>query len=259
MIDTHCHLDVERFDTDRDAVLARARAAGVEAIVVPAIGPGAWESLLDWADRDRGFHVGLGIHPQLLPELPEADDERHLARLDEVLGRGGAVAVGECGLDGPSATRAPMERQVRVLRAHLALARKHDLPVLLHCLRAQPQLQALLREEAPVPRGLLLHSFSGSAELVKWYLKRGCHFSFAGPVTFAEARRPLDAVRAVPEELLMAETDAPDQAPHPHRGERCEPAHLPLVVEALARARGATMEAMREATTRNARAFFRLG
>jgi TatD DNase family protein len=258
VIDTHCHLDVERFAPDRDAVLERAISAGLKTIVVPAIGPDSWEPLLAWTAREPRVKVALGIHPQLLPELPEADDARHLERLDELLGRGGAIAVGECGVDGPTAARVPFERQERILRAHFALARKHELPVLVHCLRAQPQLQALLRDEAPVPRGLLMHSFSGSADLVRWYSKRGCHFSFAGPVSFAEARRPLDAVRAVPEELLMAETDAPDQAPHPHRGERCEPAHLPLIVEALAKARGATVEAMREVTTRNARTFFRL-
>ena len=97
--------------------------------MVPAIGPAAWEALLELGRcASRGCSVGLGIHPQLLPELPEADDERHLARLDELLGARRAIAVGECGLDGPSAAGAPMERQVRVLRAHFALARKHELP-----------------------------------------------------------------------------------------------------------------------------------
>ncbi|MCC6334049.1 MAG: TatD family hydrolase [Myxococcales bacterium] len=256
MIDTHCHLDVPRFDGDRDAVLARAWAAGVEALVVPAIGPERWEALLEWPAREARVQVGLGIHPQLLPDLPVADDDKHLARLDELLGRGGAIAVGECGLDGPSEAGAPIERQLAVLHAHVELARKHRLPLLLHCYRAHPHLQRYLKREGIPAAGLLLHSYSGSAELSPFYAQAGCHFSFAGPVSFTEARRPLEALRAVPEDRLMAETDAPDQAPHPHRGERSEPAYLPLIVEAMAAARGVSAQAMRALTGANARRFF---
>ncbi len=258
MFDTHCHLDVPRFDGDRQAVLERAWAAGVTGVVIPAIGPEAWEPLLQWPRTDPRVQVGLGIHPQLLPDLDAADDERHLARLDELLGCGGAIAVGECGLDGPSEPGASMERQVRVLKAHFALARKHRLPLLMHCLRAHPHLQRLLKEEPPVERGILMHSYSGSHELVKFYLKHNCVFSFAGPVTFHEARKPLEAVRAVPLDRLMAETDAPDQAPHPHRGERSEPALLPLIIDAMAMARSDDPASFRARLTENTRAFFQL-
>jgi TatD DNase family protein len=102
-----------------------------------------------------------------------------------------------------------------------------------------------------------MHSYSGSRELTPFYVKHGCHFSFAGPVSFAEVRKPLDALRSVPLELLMGETDAPDQAPQPHRGQRNEPAHLPLVLDAMARARGLEPEVLRAATTQTASAFFR--
>jgi TatD DNase family protein len=144
-----------------------------------------------------------------------------------------------------------------VFRAHLRLARAHGLPVLVHCLKAHPTLQRVLAEEPPVPAGLLLHSYSGSAELVPRYARAGCHFSFAGPVSFLEARRPLEALRAVPEALLLAETDAPDQAPHPHRGSRSEPAFLPLIVAAMAAARGVPLEALTATTAANAQRLFR--
>ncbi len=256
MIDTHCHLDVPRFDADRDEVLARAWSAGLTGLVIPAIGPDSWEALLTWPSREPRVQVGLGIHPQLLPALDPADDERHLATLDGLLSRGTAIAVGECGLDGPSEAGAPMDRQVRVFRAHVALARKHRLPLLVHCLGAHPHLQRVLAEEPPIVDGILLHSYSGSGELVPRYAKHGCHFSFAGPVSFQEARRPLDAVRAVPAERLLAETDAPDQAPHPLRGTRNEPALLPLIIDAMAAARGVEAAQLRALTTQNARAFF---
>ncbi|MCI0573565.1 MAG: TatD family hydrolase [Myxococcaceae bacterium] len=261
MIDTHCHLDSPRLAADRAAVLERAWRAGVTGIVVPAVGPDAWdtwEGLLALPAADPRVQVGLGIHPQLLPELPEALDGAHLERLDALLAKGGAVAVGECGLDGATATRgAPMERQLRVLAGHFRLARKHGLPVLVHCLRAQPVLVRFLAEEPLPEAGVLLHSFSGSAELVRDYSARGCHFSFAGPVTFLEGRKPQEAARAVPLERLMVETDAPDQAPHPFRGERNEPAHLRRVVEGLAQARGEPAEELARRTAENARRFFR--
>lgn len=257
MIDTHCHLDVSRFDTDREAVLERAWAAGVTGLVVPAIGPDSWEPLLEWPTRDARVQVGLGIHPQLLPELDPKDDERHLARLDELLGRGVAIAVGECGLDGPSEAGAPMERQLRVFDAHVALARKHRLPLLVHCYRAHPHLQRYLKANAIPEAGLLMHSYSGSGDLTPFYVRAGCHFSFAGPISFPEVRRALDALKKVPLDRLLVETDAPDQAPHPHRGQRNEPAWLPLVVEGLARGLGQASDAVAALTLENTRRFFR--
>ena len=245
-----------RFDADRTEVLSRAWAAGVTGMVVPAIGPTAWEALLGWPVRDPRVQVGLGIHPQLLPSLREDQDEKHLVLLDSLLMRGGAIAVGECGLDGPSEAGAPMARQLRVLHEHFELARRHKLPLLVHCYRAHPHLQRYLKEH-PVPEaGLLMHSYSGSADLTAFYVKAGCHFSFAGPVSFPEARRPLEALKKIPLERLMGETDAPDQAPHPHRGERSEPSYLPFILDSMATYLGVEL---RERTAENARRFFRCG
>jgi TatD DNase family protein len=263
MIDTHCHLDRLEFDADRDAALARARAAGVTELVVPAVGPDGWDRLRSWAQATPGVHFALGVHPQLLPELDPRDDDRRLSDLDAALARGGAVGVGECGLDGPSAEPgagpfpAGLDRQRTVLRGHLALARKHRLPALLHCLRAHPALLPLLEAE-PLPRGGLLHSYSGSAADVARYAAAGMGFSFAGPVTYERARRPLEAARAVPRDRLFLETDAPDQTPRPHRG-RNEPAWLPLIAAAVAAALGIPPAELDALTTANARAFFALG
>lgn len=258
MIDTHCHLDAAAFDGDRDAVLARARAAGVTDVVVPAVGPDGWERLAAFAAATPGVHFGLGVHPQLLPELDPRGDDRMLADLEAALARGGAVCVGECGLDGATAAAgAPLDRQSSVLRAHLRLAQRFGLPVSLHHLRALDPLLALLREE-PLPAGGVLHSFSGSPEQVAPFAALGLHFSFAGPVTYERARRPLLAARAVPEGRLLLETDAPDQTPRPRRG-RNEPAFLPGIAAALAGALGIAADELDRRTSASARALFRLG
>jgi len=256
LIDTHCHLDVARFDADRGAVLARAWAAGLRGLLVPAIGPEAWEALLALPGKDGRLQVALGIHPQLLPELPEAGDGAALERLDALLTVGGAVAVGECGLDGPSAAGAPMERQLRVLDAHARLARKHGLPLLVHCQRAHPALEEWLGRAQLPGAGVVLHSYSGGPARVAGYVARGCHLSFAGPVSWPEARRPAEALRLTPRARLLVETDAPDQAPSPHRGGRNEPAFLVQVVEAVARALGEPVEATGHLVTENARSLF---
>jgi TatD DNase family protein len=257
VIDTHCHLDQPIFDADRAEVLARARAAGVTDVVVPAVGPGRWDGLLSAARATPGLHAGLGVHPQLLPELDPRHDDRLLADLDAALGRGGAVGVGECGLDGPAAEAgAPMERQVAVLAGHLALARKHRLPVMLHGWRAWAPLLALLERDG-LPAGGVLHSYSAPAAQVAAFARLGLHFAFAGPLTWERARRPLQALQAVPPGRLLLETDAPDQTPRPHRG-RCEPAHLVEVARAAAAALGLTLEALDALTTENARRLFRL-
>lgn len=257
MIDTHCHLDQPIFDPDRGEVLARARAAGVSDVVVPAVGPSRWDGLVALARATPGLHAGLGVHPQLLPELDPAGDDRLLSDLDAALARGGVVAVGECGLDGPSSEAgAPMDRQVRVLEGHLALARKHGLPVMLHGWRAWEPLLELLERDG-LPAGGVFHSYSAPAARVGAFARLGLHFAFAGPLTWERARKPLLALREVPPERLLLETDAPDQTPRPHQG-RCEPAYLLDVARAAAGAVGMPMEALDELTSQNARRLFRL-
>ena len=257
MIDTHCHLDAARFDDDRAQVLARAWEAGVRAIVVPGVMPEEWEPLRALTAGERRLLPAYGIHPQALPDLSEDDDFLHLEQLDAALAKGGAIAVGECGLDGPSIERgAPIERQLRVLRGHFALARKHGLPLLLHCHRAQPAMVALLEEEKLPERGGVMHSYSGGPELAKFYGKLGLYFSFAGPVTWPEARKPIAAAREIALDRLLLETDSPDQAPAPHRGGRSEPAFVRCIAEGLARVRELDVGALIAATDQNARRLF---
>jgi len=252
MIDTHCHLDLAAFDRDRDEVVARATAAGVVGIVVPAVRPRTWGEVRALAGRHAaaGVRYALGIHPQIVPELDDAEWSGDLtARLAGAAAE--ACAIGECGLDGGTGAR---ERQEQIFRAHLRAARATDRPLIIHVLRAHDAAPRILREEGPV-RGVL-HSYSGGAALVPVYADLGLAFSFAGPVTYGNARRPVAAARAVPDALLLAETDAPDQAPAAHRGGRCEPAFVADVIAGLAAARGTTAAAIGELTSANARRLF---
>ncbi len=243
MIDTHCHLDTGAFDADREAVIARAVAAGVVGMLVPAIRPRTWAALV--AMQRGPVRVALGIHPQVVPELArdEVLDAEAIAR---AVVEAGACAVGECGLDGATGER---ELQEQLFRAQLRAARIAKRPVVIHVLRAHDAAPRILREERVHEVGGVMHSYSGGADLVPVYRDLGLHISFAGPVTYANARKPLEAARAVPAALLLAETDAPDQS---SRGGRSEPTFVADVVAALASARGTTVEEMAALTTQNA-------
>ena len=252
VIDTHCHLDLAAFDADRDAVVARATAAGVVGIVIPAIRPRTWAAVRALAHRHAaaGVRAALGIHPQIVPELEPGELAGDLtARLIEAAE--GAIAIGECGLDGGTAEHALQEQ---IFRAHVRAASATGKPLVIHVLRAHDAAPRILREDGPVTG--VMHSYSGGAGLVPVYRDLGLAFSFAGPVTYGNARRPLEAARAVPAELLLAETDAPDQAPEPHRGGRSEPAFVAAVVAGLAAARGTSAAELAALTTANARRIF---
>ena len=259
VIDSHCHLDVTAFDRDREAVLARAASAGVTGILVPAIRPRTWDALVALARAHPGqVRVALGVHPQIVPELDPGELPADLpAALARAFAEAGdlAVAVGECGLDGGTAER---ELQQQIFRAHVRAARELGKPLVIHVLRAHDVAPELLREERAGDVGGVLHSYSGGADLAPVYRDLGLSFSFAGPVTYPNARRPLEAARAIPDELLLAETDAPDQAPASRRGGRSEPAYVAEVIAGLAAARGQTIEHVAAITTANARRLFGL-
>lgn len=254
MIDTHCHLDIVAFDSDRDAVLGRAWAAGLTGILVPAIRPRTWQALTDLAATSPLVRIALGIHPQIVPDLTPDEDitEDALVRAIEAAGVA-AVAVGECGLD---AATGDMTRQEEILRVHIRAARAVGKPLVIHVLRAHDLAPRILREERAHEVGGVLHSYSGGEQLVSVYRDLGMYFSFAGPITYPNARRPVEAARVIPAELLLAETDAPDQAPAAHRGSRSEPAFVVDVIAGLAAARGVSAGEMATVTTANARRLF---
>jgi TatD DNase family protein len=259
VIDAHCHLDSDRLHASAAQCWREARAAGVEAIVMAGVDPAGWAAQRELARRLAGVHTVFGIHPQLIPELDRPGLDAMLGHLDEALrGPDRPVALGETGLDRLVAPADSLENQVIAFREQLRLARRHDLPVVLHLLRADALALRVLREEGLPVRGGFVHSFSGSAEFAKALLRLGLHLSFAGTLARPQSRRLREAALACPPERLLIETDTPDQSPPPHRGESNRPAWLPLVCGALADVRGTSLEVMAALTAANTRALLGL-
>lgn len=254
MIDTHCHLDVPAFADDLDAVMERATAVGVVGMLVPAIRPRTWTALVALSAKHHaaGMRHAIGVHPQIVPALDDGEGDDLVERI--VAASGAAVAIGECGLDGAFGDRA---RQEDIFRAQIRAARAVGKPLVVHVFRAHDAAPRILREERAHEVGGVMHSYSGGADLVRAYRELGMTFSFAGPVTYPNARRPLEAVRAIPIELLLAETDAPDQAPAAERNHRSEPAFVRHVLAGMAAATGLPEDELARVTSANARRVFR--
>ncbi len=227
----------------------------MQSIVVPAMRPQTWPALIALARANAAIRFSLGIHPHSVPELAPAE-ELDVDAIARAIEDSGALAVGECGLDSKAEEPSAQEHLFRV---QIRAARATKRPLVIHLFNAHDRAPAILREERASDVGGVLHSYSGGAALIPVYRDLGLAFSFAGPVTYANARRPLEAVRAVPAELLLVETDAPDQAPEPHRGGRSEPAYLPAIIAAVAAARGESVEAIAKLTAENARRVLGMG
>ena len=260
-IDTHCHLDAREFAQDVDAVRQRARERGVGQIVIPAVDVHNFAAVRDLAHR-HGDSYALGIHPLCSPGAGAADLQALECALDAGRSDPALVAVGEIGLD-YFVTELDADHQEALLRAQLRLARRFDLPVLLHVRRSVDRVLKALRE-VPVPGGIA-HAFNGSAQQARGFVDRGFKLGFGGTLTFDRALQVRRLAQALPSEAIVMETDAPDIPPHwlyrsaaerdaGQRQARNEPGELPRIAELLAQLRGVTPEALAEQTCRNAQA-----
>lgn len=252
LIDSHSHIDAPEFDRDRDAVLARARTAGVTAQIVPAVTAASWPGLRDLCASRPDLHPAYGLHPMFMTgHRPE-----HLGQLRTWLERERPVAVGECGLD-YWRDEGDRDEQQRYLATQLALAREFDLPVILHARKAVDDITAALRRIGGL-RGIV-HSFAGSQAQAEQLWKLGFHLGIGGPVTYERAQRLRRIVAAMPIEFLLLETDSPDQPLSGHQGRRNEPALLTEVLAVVAALRDEDPATVAAATTANARRLFGLG
>jgi len=251
LVDSHCHLDVDAFDSDRSQVIERARRAGVTRQIVPAIDAAGWPGLRDLCASNAGLFPAYGLHPMFL------DQHRtdHLVALRDWVQREKPVAIGECGLDffvpGLDA-----DSQARIFEAQLLLAREFDLPLIVHARRAVDAVIATIRRAGGL-RGVI-HSFSGSSQQAAQLFDLGFMIGLGGPVTYERANRLRTLARTVPLDHLLLETDAPDQPDSGHRGQRNEPARMVHVLQAIAELRDMDPADLADATTANAERLFRL-
>jgi TatD DNase family protein len=228
-VDTHAHLHDAAFAEDRPAVLARARAAGVARLVTVGTDPGTARAAVALANSEPDVYAAVGIHPH---DATTADDDA-LAVIAELAGAPRVVAIGEIGLD-YYRNLSPVAAQRAALRAQLALAREVGKPVLLHCREAHADLLAVLAEEGIGRTGGIMHCFSGDLAVARRCLDLGLLVSIAGPVTYPNARRLGEVVRALGLDPLVIETDCPYLPPQPWRGKRNEPAYLPATAARIA-------------------------
>lgn len=249
LVDSHSHIDDAGFDTDRAAVLSRARAAGITHQIVPAVGAADWASLQALCAAEPGLHPAYGLHPMYV----DAHEPGHLDELADWAARAECVAIGECGLDF-HVDGLDGDGQRFYFNRQLELAREFGLPVILHARRAVDEVTAALRRVGGL-RGVV-HSFSGSREQAEQLWKLGFLLGFGGPVTYERANRLRRIVAAMPLDFLLLETDSPDQPLATHRGERNEPAHLVEVLDSVAQLRGEDAGVIAAATTRNAERLF---
>jgi TatD DNase family protein len=235
-------------------VLERARAAGVTGMVTIGTDRDTNPAAVALAERLPQVYATVGIHPHDAGEATEADFEA-MERLARVSVR--VVALGEMGLDF-FRNLSPRAAQEEVLRRQLDMARRLGRPVVIHCRDAHPEILAILSEERVGEVGGVMHCFSGDVEVAKRCLDLGLVISLAGPVTYKNARALPDVARFVPADRLVVETDCPFLPPHPHRGQRNEPAWVALTAAHVAGLRGVAPEALGEIVTANAHRLFRI-
>jgi len=252
LVDSHCHLDFETFDADREDVFARARSAGVGALVTICTRLSRFDEVLALAAPRLNVFCSVGIHPHQVAEEERATVERlvELARHPKVVG------IGETGLD-YFYDRSPRDDQKTSFRAHIHAARETGLPLIVHTRDADDDMAAILTEEAE--QGAfpgVLHCFSSGRALAEAALGLGFYISLSGIVTFRNAEDLRAIARDLPLDRLLVETDSPFLAPVPLRGKRNEPAFVVHTAEAVAALKGVTPEALARTTTENFRRLF---
>ncbi|MGH0038038.1 MAG: TatD family hydrolase [Myxococcota bacterium] len=258
-LDSHCHLTADRFAEDRDEVIERAAAAGVDTFISIGSGYGVAGNAdaVALADREARCWATAGVHPHEAAELDDAlrDSIRGWLAHPKV------VAVGECGLD-YHYMNSPREVQREVFAWQVALARELDLPVSLHLRGDEPDAYGealdIWRSEGGGDLRGVLHCYTGTTEFALRGLDAGLDVSFSGIVTFKRSEALRETARAIPLDRMLVETDAPFLAPEGHRGRRNEPAWVTRVGETLAGVHGVAPEELARTTTNNARRLFRL-
>ena len=252
LADSHCHLNYKGVFEQQPEVLARARDAGVVAMLNISTRENEWDAVIGTAEREPDVWATIGIHPNEADSYPEVDTERLVARAAHPR----VVGIGETGLD-YYYEHSDRARQQASFRSHLAACRQTGLPVVVHTRDAEADTAGILKEE--LGKGGfpgVIHCFTGTAEFARQALDLGFYISISGIVTFKNARDLQETARWLPRERLLVETDAPFLAPVPHRGRPGEPAYVADTCRFLAELRGEDVEELADATRANFHALF---
>lgn len=250
IFDSHAHYDDERFDSDRDELIAGLSEKGVCAVMNIGCNLERSAESVAFARKYPMFYAAVGVHPEDADNLPED----YISQLEEMAGFEKVVAIGEIGLD-YHYEGYNRESQLEAFKKQLELAERLNLPVIIHSRDAVEDTMKILREYKP--RGVV-HCFSGSAETAKEILSLGMYISFTGVLTFKNARRALEALAVIPEDRLLLETDSPYMSPEPFRGERCDSSLIPYIAEKIAEIRGADTQSVIDKCTENTKTLFEI-
>jgi len=253
LVDTHAHLHFPEFAGDLEAVLERARAAGVRCMVTIGTDVESSRAAVALAGREPDVWAAVGIHPH----AASLADEARLAEIERLAAAPRVVAIGETGLDF-FRLLSPRDAQELAFRAQLALARRLRKPVLVHCRDAHEETLAILAEVPVGEAGGIMHCFSGDAGEARRCLDLGLLISLAGPVTYPKARALPEVAKVVPADRLVVETDCPFLPPQPYRGKRNEPAYLAVTAARVAELRAEPLEELASRMSENARTLLRL-
>lgn len=247
LIDSHCHLNYPGLVEDEDGVIARARAAGVTAMISISTREREWDAVIAGAERHPDVFATVGIHPHEADEHPDIDT----ARLVAAAAHPKVVGIGETGLD-YFYDKSDRDRQRLSFRAHIAASRETGLPLIVHTRDAEDDTLEILAEE--VGKGvfpMVIHCFTGSRRLADACVELGAYISLSGIVTFKNARALQETARSIPEHRLLVETDSPFLAPVPMRGKVCEPAYVAHTASFLATLRDTNVEHINRITSSN--------
>lgn len=253
LIDTHTHINAEQFGEDVEATIERARAVGVSPMLVVGFDTPTIDRAIELAEAYEDVYAIVGWHPVDAIDCTEAE----LVRIEALMAHPKVMALGEIGLD-YHWDKSPKHVQQRVFRQQIAIAKRTNMPIVIHNREATADVLDLLEEEHAEVVGGVFHSYSMSVELLERCLKLNFYISLGGPVTFKNAKVPKEVAKQVPLDRLLVETDCPYLTPTPFRGKRNEPAYVTYVAEEIAALRGMPYEALAEATTANAKRLFRL-
>jgi TatD DNase family protein len=289
VFDSHCHFDSEAFDSDRTDLWQQAITAGVKHLLIPGIHPEQWAKARATATQLDGCFYAAGLHPwwfakwlqPLLTEKLQKEDHKQkttdssvfkvefqtcLQELQEQLHAQAqdnkCLAIGETGLDilpgkksRDATEQIDLELQIKIVNTHINAANNCQKPIILHCRKAHNALVECLKN-IPVIRGGVLHGFTGSVQLAQHYIDCGLKIGVGGSITYARANKTRQAIKALPKEALVLETDAPDMPLSGKQGQRNSPEYLPLIAKALAELRGETLAEVADYTNANCAELF---